>query len=140
MTSSQRGLAEQVRAGECETPESQVAIKRTVCSTIVASPRYHLRKRAVREMKDPGHHVPVGERSLMTEFPDQNRATRTCDECGSTYFVDASKMDALCPECAHHLYRHPNCDHAFVDGRCRHCAWDGSRSKYIRDLIAGRRA
>jgi hypothetical protein len=44
-------------------------------------------------------------------------------------------MDALCPECAHHLYGYPNCDHAFVNDGCSRCGWDGSRSRYIRSLL-----
>lgn len=40
-------------------------------------------------------------------------------------------MPQLCPECAHRLYGYPNCDHDFVDGRCRLCRWDGSVSNYL---------
>jgi DNA-directed RNA polymerase subunit RPC12/RpoP len=75
---------------------------------------------------------------MRTEGECQNRAVKPCAECGSWYLVDASKMGGLCPECAHHLYGYPNCDHAFVDGRCSRCGWDGSRSKFIRDLIGKR--
>jgi DNA-directed RNA polymerase subunit RPC12/RpoP len=64
-----------------------------------------------------------------------NPTIKLCDECGSDYFADTSKMGALCPECSHHLYGYPNCDHAFVEGRCSRCGWDGSRSKYIRGLV-----
>ena len=44
-------------------------------------------------------------------------------------------MLALCPECAHHLYGHPNCTHSFLGGRCSLCGWDGSRSAYVEKLI-----
>lgn len=59
----------------------------------------------------------------MTAPPDT-----VCDECGSRYHAGASAMAALCPECAHRLYGYPNCPHAFANGRCRHCGWDGSRT------------
>lgn len=58
----------------------------------------------------------------------------TCAECGSAYRRAASRMAALCPECAHRLYGTDNCPHQFVDGRCARCHWDGSVSAYVRSL------
>jgi predicted RNA-binding Zn-ribbon protein involved in translation (DUF1610 family) len=71
----------------------------------------------------------------MNMTTDQESETKTCDECGSSYLAAASQMDALCPECAHHLYGYPNCEHVWVNDRCSKCGWDGSRSDYIRGLI-----
>jgi predicted RNA-binding Zn-ribbon protein involved in translation (DUF1610 family) len=65
------------------------------------------------------------------------RETKTCDECGSLFFSDASRMDRLCPECAHLLYGYETCDHTFTDGRCTRCGWDGSVSEYCRKLKRG---
>jgi NMD protein affecting ribosome stability and mRNA decay len=65
------------------------------------------------------------------------RESRRCDECGSDYFADASRMASLCPECAHHLYGYPACPHAFADRRCLKCGWDGTRSAYIERIIRG---
>lgn len=59
---------------------------------------------------------------------------RICDECGSEFFISASKMMGLCPECAHILYGYPNCLHKFRNGRCIYCYWDGARSEYVRWL------
>lgn len=64
----------------------------------------------------------------------KQRPTKTCDECGSLYFGDSSRMDALCPECTHLIYGYPPCAHAFADGRCRKCHWDGSVSPYCESL------
>lgn len=58
-----------------------------------------------------------------------------CDECGSNYITASSQMTRLCPECAHHLYGYPACDHSFTQQRCFKCGWDGSRSDYIRRLV-----
>lgn len=38
-----------------------------------------------------------------------------CEECGSQYYGDKSKMSSLCPECAHYLYGYPNCKHEFTE-------------------------
>ncbi len=57
-----------------------------------------------------------------------------CEECGSGFLRSASKMKALCPECAAVLYGYENCRHEFRNGRCSKCLWDGSRSDYIRSL------
>jgi len=62
--------------------------------------------------------------------------TMICNECGSLFFRDKTEMAALCPECAHILYGYPNCTHAFENGRCRKCHWDGSTSTYIRGIKA----
>lgn len=40
-------------------------------------------------------------------------------------------MAALCAECAHQLYGYPACAHAFEDGRCVQCGWDGSVSEFL---------
>jgi predicted RNA-binding Zn-ribbon protein involved in translation (DUF1610 family) len=56
---------------------------------------------------------------------------KECDECGSTYYSDTSKMDTLCPECSHQLYSHEPCIHDFEEGRCLKCYWDGSVSDYL---------
>ena len=68
---------------------------------------------------------------------------KVCDECGSTYNTETSAMVALCPECAHWLYGYPPCEHVFemtdAGNRCTRCAWDGSRSAYIRELIGTNR-
>lgn len=65
-----------------------------------------------------------------------SRDMKSCDECGSTYFADSSAMSSLCTECAHHLYGYPVCEHDFREHRCTRCGWDGSRSEYIRGLLA----
>ena len=65
----------------------------------------------------------------------EDRELAVCDECGSLFFRDSSQMMSLCPECAGILYGSPPCEHSFLEGRCRHCYWDGSRSKYILSLI-----
>lgn len=64
----------------------------------------------------------------------KSRPTKKCDECGSLYFEDSSRMGSLCPECAHILYRYENCAHAFAEGRCEKCNWDGSVSPYCSSL------
>ena len=58
-----------------------------------------------------------------------------CDECGSIFLRNTSKMTSLCPECASILYGYANCKHSFVNGKCEKCLWDGSRSKYIKSII-----
>lgn len=59
----------------------------------------------------------------------------TCNECGSEFLKSSSKMEALCPECAHIIYGYPNCSHVFENGRCIYCYWDGSRSDYIKGCL-----
>lgn len=72
----------------------------------------------------------------MASHDEQHPRMQTCVECESEYVAATSTMYELCPECAHHIYGYPNCEHAFDAGRCTKCRWDGSRSKYIRTLIA----
>jgi predicted RNA-binding Zn-ribbon protein involved in translation (DUF1610 family) len=57
----------------------------------------------------------------------------TCAECGSEYYTQMSALAELCPNCAHHLYGHQNCDHEFKNDRCEKCYWDGSVSDFIKD-------
>ena len=61
---------------------------------------------------------------------DKNR----CDECGSLYFLNSSKMKNLCPECANALYGYPNCQHVFENGRCIKCYWDDSKSVFVNKI------
>ena len=60
-----------------------------------------------------------------------------CDECGSSFRKGSSRMERLCPECAHYLYGYPNCGHHFENGRCILCGWDGSESGYVKGLKRG---
>lgn len=62
------------------------------------------------------------------------RALKTCDECGSGYVADTSRMAGLCPECAHWIYGYAVCEHAFVAGHCTRCHWDGATSDYVQQL------
>ena len=57
-----------------------------------------------------------------------------CDECGSEFLKTTSKMNRLCPECAHILYGYLNCNHIFKNGKCIYCFWDGKKSEYIKLL------
>lgn len=75
---------------------------------------------------------------LADFFDEVESVSRRCDECGSMFFAQTSRMDGLCPECAHHLYGEVNCTHRFANGHCAHCGWDGSRSDYVRSLIEKR--
>jgi hypothetical protein len=70
-----------------------------------------------------------GDARLMKDRP-----VKTCDECGSLYFPETSRMGSLCPECSHLLYGYKACDHAFVDARCTKCYWDGTLSDYCKTL------
>jgi hypothetical protein len=67
-----------------------------------------------------------------------HRVTRTCDECGSPFFVSASHMASLCPECAHYLYGTPACAHELVAGHCTRCGWNGSESPFVARVKADR--
>ncbi|WP_223787317.1 uroporphyrinogen-III synthase [Marinicella meishanensis] len=60
-----------------------------------------------------------------------------CDECQSEFYEQSSKMTLLCPECAHWLYGHENCDHNFAKGRCKKCYWDGSETDQISSIKKG---
>ena len=57
-----------------------------------------------------------------------------CDECGSEYVLEKSKMKSLCPNCAHMIYGYENCKHIFEQGRCVKCLWNGNKSEYIKWL------
>ncbi len=70
----------------------------------------------------------------MDKIVQKHKKIIACDECGSPFIKGTSKMMNLCPECAHYLYRYPNCNHAFKNGRCIYCYWDGSKSSYIKGL------
>lgn len=63
------------------------------------------------------------------------RETNICDECGSEYYVDSSRMESLCPNCSFHLYGYKNCPHKFEKGRCIYCFWNGKTSQYLRNHI-----
>ncbi|QDO84644.1 hypothetical protein FM037_17260 [Shewanella psychropiezotolerans] len=62
---------------------------------------------------------------------------KACDECGSNYKASSSEMMSLCPECSHYLYDYENCIHEFENGKCKKCLWDGSASKYVKNLKNG---
>jgi len=62
------------------------------------------------------------------------RDIEKCNECSSEYYKDTSEMIRLCPDCSHHLYGYPNCEHNIVNGRCTSCFWNGKSTKYIRGL------
>jgi predicted RNA-binding Zn-ribbon protein involved in translation (DUF1610 family) len=64
----------------------------------------------------------------MARRPERQQA---CDECGSRFIAERSAMAGLCAECAHRLYGYQACPHAFEDGRCTLCGWDGSVSDYL---------
>ena len=64
----------------------------------------------------------------------KDKNIKICDECGSEFFAPQSKMESLCPECAHVLYGYENCNHVFENGKCTLCLWDGSESEFIRSL------
>ncbi|MBN6709660.1 hypothetical protein JFL47_11575 [Haemophilus haemoglobinophilus] len=63
----------------------------------------------------------------MNEFKN----IKICDECGSEYFAESSKMSDLCPDCSHYLYGYENCNHKFENGRCIYCYWNGFSSDFI---------
>jgi predicted RNA-binding Zn-ribbon protein involved in translation (DUF1610 family) len=68
-----------------------------------------------------------------------HRIVHACDECGSPFYVSASAMASLCPECAHCLYGFPPCAHELVAGRCVTCGWNGAESAFIARIKAARR-
>ncbi len=59
---------------------------------------------------------------------------KICDECGSAFMVQSSKMPFLCCECAHHIYGYAPCSHQQINGSCKYCGWDGSESNFIKEL------
>lgn len=63
-----------------------------------------------------------------------NAPINICDECESEYYAQASKMQSLCPECAHLLYGYEKCEHKFRDGKCVYCGWDGGKSEFLASL------
>lgn len=60
--------------------------------------------------------------------------TAICDECGSAFIKASSRMEKLCPECAHILYGYPKCCHIFENGKCMYCYWNGKHSEFIKSL------
>ena len=58
-----------------------------------------------------------------------------CDECGSQYLHEQSKMASLYPNCAHFLYDYPNCTHEFRNGRCQKCNWNGTITNFVRSKM-----
>ncbi len=64
----------------------------------------------------------------------KNRPTKPCEECGSLYFGDSSRMMDMCPECSHLIYGYEPCVHVFVGKHCQKCYWDGSVSPYCQSL------
>ncbi|MBQ8896376.1 MAG: hypothetical protein IKM32_04340 [Clostridia bacterium] len=63
-----------------------------------------------------------------------NRSIGICDECGSEFIRERSKMTSLCPNCAHLIYGYENCKHIFENGKCVLCLWNGNESDYIKSL------
>lgn len=76
----------------------------------------------------------ISERPQLQETPELEPAAKTCEECGSPFFAPASRMDGLCPECSHHTYGYPNCEHDFSENTCSKCGWDGSVSAFVKSL------
>ena len=68
-----------------------------------------------------------------------HRLTHICDECGSPFYVSASHMASLCPECAHYLYGMPRCEHELVAGHCTTCGWTGAESPFVMSIKAAQR-
>ncbi len=60
--------------------------------------------------------------------------TKLCDECGSKYNSQSSRMYSLCPECSNILYGYEKCNHNFVNGKCSKCLWDNSASDFVKTL------
>lgn len=72
--------------------------------------------------------------NINSDSKNNEKTMIKCDECGSLFYKEASKMKSLCPECSHFLYEYERCNHTFKNGRCTICYWDGSSSKYIDKL------
>jgi len=53
---------------------------------------------------------------------------KTCEKCDSEDRGVASFMETLCPECAHHYYDYPNCNHEFETERCKLCSLERTKS------------
>lgn len=65
-----------------------------------------------------------------------NKELTTCKECKSEYFTATSKMEKLCPNCAHFLYGYERCYHRFENGeRCTKCHWNGNVSEFVTSII-----
>ncbi|WP_024469583.1 hypothetical protein [Treponema pedis] len=73
--------------------------------------------------------------SEISNIKENSKTVKICDECGSPFLVSSSKMDALCPNCAHILYGYPNCNHIFKDGKCIKCLYNKNASGYIKKLF-----
>src|ERR1700755_3204506 len=91
---------------------------------IRSSPRTsgHFRRSICHDARGDGsvtsdlrENLTFGRLPSMHALTQMNNPAKTCDECGSDYFPDASPMAALCPECAHYLYGYQNCAHAFAN-------------------------
>ena len=74
------------------------------------------------------HQRFIGSENLRDEI------VKVCDECASRYYANSSKMESLCPNCAHYLYAYENCLHKMKDSRCKICGWDGTISPFIAKL------
>ena len=68
------------------------------------------------------------------DWQKNEKDIKSCDECASEYYANTSNMSSLCPDCSHHLYGYPNCEHNFANGRCTKCYWHGESTDYIRGL------
>ena len=56
---------------------------------------------------------------------------KICDECKSEFYKPSSLMENLCPECASALYGYNNCQHEFVNHRCKKCYRNENSSDYV---------
>ena len=104
---------------------------------------------ATRRIQRPAEHDPLTKCGGWLWWADQlairrgscshtsmePRSNKICDECGSQFAAEQSKMENLCNECSHILYGYPRCDHEFRNGKCKKCGWNGSRSAYVESLI-----
>lgn len=57
-----------------------------------------------------------------------------CDECKNEFYEKSSIIKNLCPECAHILYGYENCNHEFINNRCKNCYWNGNSSDYANKI------
>jgi predicted RNA-binding Zn-ribbon protein involved in translation (DUF1610 family) len=82
-----------------------------------------------------GAFMPIGKACLPVMSNEKGeRILAICTECQSEYNSESSAMQALCPDCAHWLYGHPNCPHQIEKGRCKLCYWNGNSSDYVKKL------